>query len=194
MADCLGLPQKQPPLATQIPLGLAVVLDPRLAADPVYGVSRLSLTMVTISSGYFLYDLGCCVTRLHVEGTAFLVHALCCLFVYAYAVFFGTLHWFGEQRHAALCTAQRTGVLSARVRECRTAGETAWWSACIAEPHCAHQRGAACAATAEWLVPRLGPHSPAHTALHIPPCKCKAHHHSSPPLPPLQARHSSCGS
>lgn len=85
-----------------------MVLDPRLAADPVYGVSSLSLAMVTISSGYFLYDLGCCVTRLHVEGTAFLVHALCCLFVYGYAVFFGTLHWFGERREPSLQHAVAT--------------------------------------------------------------------------------------
>lgn len=135
------------------------MLDPRLAADPVYGVSRLSLTMVTISAGYFLYDLGCCVTRLHVEGAAFLVHALCCLFVYAYAVFFGTLHWFGEQQPATLGAAQHTGV------HCRCARASAPQQArrlggAHASPGPAvHQRGAACAATAEWLVPRLVPHS-----------------------------------
>lgn len=35
----------------QIPVGLGVLLDPRLAANPVYGVSALSLAMVTISTG-----------------------------------------------------------------------------------------------------------------------------------------------
>jgi hypothetical protein len=52
--------------------------------------------MVTISSGYFTYDLATVLVRYDSEGPAFLVHALCCLFVYGYAVFFGTLHWFGE--------------------------------------------------------------------------------------------------
>ena len=47
-------------------------------------------------SGYFIYDLICVLARYDLEGSAFLVHALCCLFVYGYAVFFGTLHWFGE--------------------------------------------------------------------------------------------------
>ena len=85
-------------MITQIPIGLGVLLDPRLAANPVYGVSVLSQTMVTVSTGYFAYDLICCLARYDMEGPAFLVHALCCLFVYGYAVFFGTLHWFGAQR------------------------------------------------------------------------------------------------
>jgi hypothetical protein len=78
-----------------------VVLDKRLAADPVYGVSTLSQAMVTISTGYFTYDLLTVLARYHIEGAQFLVHALCCLFVYGYAVFFGTLHWFGKGRGEA---------------------------------------------------------------------------------------------
>jgi hypothetical protein len=72
-----------------------VLADPRLAADPVWGVSVASQLMVTVSSGYFLYDLAVCLLRFDTEGPAFLVHALACLFVYGYAVFYGTLHWFG---------------------------------------------------------------------------------------------------
>jgi hypothetical protein len=87
----------------QIPVGLAVLLDPRLAADPVYGVSAMSLAMVTISSGYFTYDLVTVLLRFDVEGAQFLLHALCCLFVYGYAVFFGTLHWFGERPGSTGC-------------------------------------------------------------------------------------------
>lgn len=48
-----------------------------------------------LTTGYFTYDLICVLARYELEGAGFLVHALCCLFVYGYAVFFGTLHWFG---------------------------------------------------------------------------------------------------
>lgn len=89
-------PRPRPARAPKIPVGLSVLLDPRLAADPVYGVSWLSQAMVTVSSGYFTYDLASVALRYDLEGPQFLVHALCCLFVYGYAVFFGTLHWFGE--------------------------------------------------------------------------------------------------
>lgn len=82
-------------LLVQIPVGILVLLDPRLAADPVLGVSETSMAMVVISSGYFSYELATVVLRYEDEGAQFLVHALCCLFVYGYAVFFGTLHWFG---------------------------------------------------------------------------------------------------
>lgn len=50
------LSASHPPLAllclpVKVPLALGVLLDPRLASNPVYGVSTPSLAMVTISTG-----------------------------------------------------------------------------------------------------------------------------------------------
>jgi hypothetical protein len=134
-------PPPPPPLsspfpapAPQIPIGLAVLRDPRLAADPVYGVSAPSCAMVVISSGYFLYDLATVMLRYDTDGPAFLVHALCCLFVYGYAVFYNTLHWFG---------ARASGLARARPAPARRRlGRATWASALRPGPAAACERPA----------------------------------------------------
>lgn len=79
----------------QIPLALSVLLDSAVASDTIYGHTRASTLMCLISAGYFLYDLAVVLGRR--EGTAFLVHAAACLFVYTYAVYSFYLHYFGER-------------------------------------------------------------------------------------------------
>jgi hypothetical protein len=84
-----------------IPMAAAVLLSPDVGRAAVgtartHAASPLSLAMCVVSASYFLYDLACCLLRFEQEGPAYLVHAVCCLFVYAYAATFSqTLHWHG---------------------------------------------------------------------------------------------------
>lgn len=84
-----------------IPMAAAVLLSPDVGRAAVgtartHAASPLSLAMCVVSASYFLYDLGCCLLRFEQEGPAYLVHAVCCLYVYFYAATFSqTLHWHG---------------------------------------------------------------------------------------------------
>eukprot|EP00879_Flechtneria_rotunda_P026407 GHRR01028156.1.p1 GENE.GHRR01028156.1~~GHRR01028156.1.p1 ORF type:complete len:214 (+),score=55.67 GHRR01028156.1:572-1213(+) len=81
--------------AVQIPIAVLVLLDPAVNHNTIYGHTHLSTLMCLISSGYFVYDLIVILLRFNHEGFAFLIHAVCCLFVYAYAVYSWYLHFFG---------------------------------------------------------------------------------------------------
>lgn len=78
---------------------MRVLLDPQVYSDTIYGHTQLSVLMCVISSGYFLHDLIMVLLRLDSEGTAMLVHACCCLFVYTYAVYSFYLTFYGELSH-----------------------------------------------------------------------------------------------
>jgi hypothetical protein len=84
-----------------IPMAAAVLLSADVGRAAVgtartHAASPLSLAMCVVSASYFLYDLGCCLLRFEQEGPAYLVHAMCCLYVYGYAATFSqTLHWHG---------------------------------------------------------------------------------------------------
>jgi len=83
-----------------VPLAAAVLLSPQVGRAPVgtariHAASPLSLAMCVTASSYFLYDLCIVLLRFDAEGVGFLVHAVCCLFVYGYAVFANVLHFHG---------------------------------------------------------------------------------------------------
>lgn len=83
-----------------VPLAVAVLLSPEVGRAPVgtariHAASPLSLAMCVTASSYFLYDLCVVLLRFDDEGAGFLVHAVCCLFVYGYAVFSNVLHFHG---------------------------------------------------------------------------------------------------
>lgn len=83
-----------------VPLAIAVLLSPEVGRAPVgtariHAASPLSLAMCVTASSYFLYDLCVVLLRFDAEGAGFLVHAVCCLFVYGYAVFTNVLHFHG---------------------------------------------------------------------------------------------------
>lgn len=79
----------------QVPVALAVLAQPEVRSDTIYGHSSLSVGMCIIAAGYFLYDLVVVLLRFEREGGAFLVHACCCLFAYMYATYSYFLTFYG---------------------------------------------------------------------------------------------------
>jgi hypothetical protein len=84
-------------LAVQLPLALAVVLDPAMQRDRLYSTSRRSALMLCISAGYFLHDLYHCLTVFSEWGVPYLLHATLCCSLYSYGAITGCLHYFGAE-------------------------------------------------------------------------------------------------
>ncbi len=81
----------------QVPRALYILVAGQLAQDAIHATSPAGHQLVTLSAGYFLYDLGQVLFRWEQEGPAFLAHALACLSVYSYATLSGSLQYYGEQ-------------------------------------------------------------------------------------------------
>ena len=89
-----------------MPIALCVIFSPGMAHDRLYSHSRLSWRMLTISTGYFLYDLY--VHALRYEYWTNLAHAIAAISIFATGTFTGVLHYYGMFNILMLTTTLRT--------------------------------------------------------------------------------------
>ncbi|KAL3898725.1 MAG: hypothetical protein SGCHY_002543 [Lobulomycetales sp.] len=66
-------------------LAFPMLLDPVLAADPLFAHAPYPEFVIAIACGYFLWDMGICLYRLQSNGLGFLVHGVSCFFVFLLA-------------------------------------------------------------------------------------------------------------
>ncbi len=76
-----------------MPLALAILWRGDLAADRLYAQSWLSWRMLTVSAGYFVYDVY--VHLLRFEYAAGLAHAIGACVVFCVGTSLGILHFYG---------------------------------------------------------------------------------------------------
>lgn len=88
------IPQQHAGAAVQIPLACLILLDPVYSKSPIFAHTDLSTIFMTISAGYFLYDIFECIVRQ--EGADFVVHGVCGFLACAIAVYSDCMHYFGE--------------------------------------------------------------------------------------------------
>lgn len=77
----------------QVPLAILVLLSPDLQEDRLYSKNALSWRLVTVTAGYFVYDLYVHTARF--QFMASLVHAVGALTVFLTGIYFGVLHYYG---------------------------------------------------------------------------------------------------
>lgn len=75
-------------------LGMRVLLSP-LSKDMFSGTSYDSNLLVSITTGFFLYDFLISVRDVKTEGLPFVAHGGICLGVYSFGLVTGLMHWFG---------------------------------------------------------------------------------------------------
>jgi hypothetical protein len=82
-------------LLMMFPYAIKTLRDPKLARDKLYASNADSVTMMTIASGYFLYDVFICLARFGENGLEFFIHAFLCSLAYGYPILTGHLHRAG---------------------------------------------------------------------------------------------------
>lgn len=88
-----------------MPLALAILWRGDLAADRLYAQSWLSWRMLTVSAGYFVYDVY--VHLLRFEYAAGLAHAIGACVVFCVGTSLGILHFYGAPPRRLSCVEQK---------------------------------------------------------------------------------------
>lgn len=83
----------------QIPLAFWVMWTPELAANRLIARTPVSMAMLCISAGYFIYDAAVSIVRY--EGIAYLVHGVIAGLLYTYGALTGFLSYYGESLNAS---------------------------------------------------------------------------------------------
>ena len=75
-------------------LAVPILLDETLVKDKIFGYTWYSGTVLSITTGYFLWDIGICVYFMSLHGPGFALHAIFCFVIYLLSMK-PIFHWYG---------------------------------------------------------------------------------------------------
>jgi len=81
----------------QVPLALAILLDPPFRRDPMFYSTPFSRLVMLVSAGYFAYDTLECIWRFEHEGPEFLLHGVMCFVTYSQLYRSRQMNWLGVE-------------------------------------------------------------------------------------------------